>query len=381
MNHSILHGFVLTRSLEGTYPGDPALGCWITTYNRAMFGWGRIAEGQFPLIAGEFQFNDPLPSASHDLAKAGRINSYSRIRSARECRRRVLKNPDFQRNFRPNRPWPVQGWVELKVAFEYTRQYIEAPFGRVTQPPPGLPILGSHCVPICDLSEADRSFIIANPTWSYYWGDHGWGYMPFDFFDRFMIESWAIDRQIPQLPNGDEVVCWQHEEPDAIWGRIFCLEIYDPSQDERIGWCLATIREGWLEVDDFFVKPSFRRQGFGGKLAGMLRDLAESKELPIRLWIPFPDVEPANKPALTGLLHRLGLGVQRSGVRWAPYKATAEPPRIIAFPFVRVPDKPAAGKQMNADLLSIDSLHGSVLRFDDPFSPADLEEEEEGLDS
>jgi len=375
MIHSIEHGFVLSRNLEGTYPGDPALGCWLTTSNRVMFGWGRIAQDQFPLVAKTFQFNDPLPGSSHELAKAGRINSYSRIRTARECRRRVLKNPDFWQNFRPSQPWPIKGWIDLKVAFEYTRQYVEAPFGRVTQPAPGSPILGSHSVPICGLSEADRSFVIANPTWRPDWGDRGLGYMPFEFFNKFMIESWAIDCQAPRLPTGNEVVCWQHEEPDALWGRTFCLEIYDPSQDERIGWCLAAIREGWLEVDDFYVKPSLRRQGFGAKLARMLQELARSQQVSIRLWIPFPDVEPANKPALTALLSKLDLGVQRSGVRWAPYKATAEPPRVIAFPFVRIPEKPAARKQTNADLLPIATLHGSVLRFDDPFSAAAPEED------
>ena len=28
--------------------------------------------------------------------------------------------------------------------------------------------------------------------WGKDWGDHGYGYMPYDYADRFVTESWAI---------------------------------------------------------------------------------------------------------------------------------------------------------------------------------------------
>jgi hypothetical protein len=104
-------------------------------------------------------------------------------------------------------------------------------------------------------------------------------------------------------------------------------------------------------------------------VAELLR-LAEDKGLPMRAWIPFADAGSENRPALSAIIEKLRLGISRSGVRWAAYKATQEARERRLFPFVRIPSRPAATPDEGQHIAHVKTLHGTVLKYQDPFTPA-----------
>jgi C1A family cysteine protease len=52
-------------------------------------------------------------------------------------------------------------------------------------------VLGGHALCLVGYNDERRELKFIN-SWGKDWGDHGYGYMPYDYADRFVTESWAI---------------------------------------------------------------------------------------------------------------------------------------------------------------------------------------------
>jgi GNAT superfamily N-acetyltransferase len=168
--------------------------------------------------------------------------------------------------------------------------------------------------------------------------------MPLDFFDNWMMDSWYIDMNSPSLPDAPGTHELRWDVLDPLGDRLHGLEIYDGDADERMACSFAVHRGGYLNVEEFYVRPAYRRHGQGTRLTEMIRELSESEGLPLRAWIPYADCEEANRPALTSILCTLGLNVRRSGVRWAAYRAAPSKRKEIIFDPIDVPPRPAFAK-------------------------------------
>jgi GNAT superfamily N-acetyltransferase len=104
---------------------------------------------------------------------------------------------------------------------------------------------------------------------------------------------------------------------DHADGMFHCREFIDPD-DERIAWAFAIERDEVIEIEELFVRPSFRRNGYGKRLINWARELAFNKQLPLKLWIPDVDTDPSNLQVLTKLINPLELQIVESDSRWAP---------------------------------------------------------------
>ena len=368
------YGYFKSRELEGTYLGHPGLGTWITTYNRSQYGWGRLPIEKDDELDKYVSNNLNFPAAFDALAKSHRIHHYYRVRNAQECRDLLRSLPNFFQAAKTGKDLDVRKAVDIKAAFEITRQFFKARQGIIADGDRS-PVVGTHSVPMLAVNEPQKTIAFWNGFWGLDWGYNGDGQMSYAFFDKHMVEAWYIDERRPEFPAGEGIVTWRREHNDASWGTVHSLEIYDSVMDERIGWSFAVVRDGVLEVDELYVRPQFRRRGFGAQLVGMLQCLAAEKQASIKLWIPFPDAELANREALASIVKRLNLGIHRSGVRWAAYAATTQEPKLIGFPFVRIPEKPATPAAMVNELDQIENLQGSVIKFDDPFGAATSEDD------
>jgi GNAT superfamily N-acetyltransferase len=336
---SIRYGYIRSRQLEGTYPGDPKEGVWPITSNRIQFGWGMVSESEWPYF-GNGDFLDPEPPGLDRAAKRNRIRRYQRVRNSTEARI-LLKDNSVVRSRFAGSYASKRGTrrLEIKLAFEITPQFLNAPKGLVATQPPECPVLGTHSVPLMGYSPPQQWFEFAN-SWRD-WGDAGRGYMPLEYFDERMIDCWATDLAAASFPDGSGIHEIQWDVPDPLGDRVYGTEVYDGDADERIGWSFAVHRGDHLDVEEFYVRPVYRRQGHGARLAKMLIDLSQKKELPLRAWIPFADCEEANRPALANIMLKLGLGVRPSGVRWAAYRAIPSKKRLITFSSIEVPPRPA----------------------------------------
>jgi GNAT superfamily N-acetyltransferase len=88
-------------------------------------------------------------------------------------------------------------------------------------------------------------------------------------------------------------------------------------EDERMGWAFVLHRNGFLDVEELFVRPQYRRQGISGHLVERILYLSHQLGQPLRLWVPFSDWELDNRGLVEKIAERLGLALFDSPVKWA----------------------------------------------------------------
>jgi len=109
--------------------------------------------------------------------------------------------------------------------------------------------------------------------------------------------------------------------PNLLGGVLYGVDIYDLAADDPLGWGLAVVRDGYLDVEELFVKPSNRRTGIASRLASLLSGRASGLNLPLCFWVPYADVNSTNLATFVRLTRRLNMSIKRSDVPWASYVA------------------------------------------------------------
>lgn len=173
----------------------------------------------------------------------------------------------------------------------------------------------------------DNSGLFTFETWwGAEWGDRGFGYLPHTYFDRYLTEAWVLSTPY-ERPR------WSLDEPmvmeiewgaqDFLGGVLHGVELYDSAQDECIGWAFTVCRDGFLDIEELFVRPAFRGTNNGNILTRMLGVLATRLRLPLRLWVAHADLSQDNLVTVGKIVRRLSLTLVPSDVRWAGLKAIA----------------------------------------------------------
>ena len=308
---SPMYNFVRSRELEGTFPGGPETGAWIVTSMRIMRGWGGPDEKDWSYNGRAEDWPPVAPPGIDALAKAHRIWDYRRVRTLQDGKQAIV------------------GKRLVIVAFDIIDQdWFNAKGGIIPMPAPGRGCNAAHAVVIVGYNDNKKLLKIAN-CWGTSWGDHGYGYLPYDYFNNFLSEAWILGGVAKQYPpskiNGVEEICWGGiDNGDGLHG----VEFYDRRNDERIGWAFARPIDGFCDVEEFFVRPEYRGKGYGRRLCMMLRTLSQHMQSPIRLWVPHADAESRNMAAVEKVAGKLGLEIEASGVPWASYKAIASTKKL-----------------------------------------------------
>lgn len=159
---SRMYNYVRSRQMEGTFPGSPNTGAWISTAMRVMKGWGMLKEALWPYDGDANHWPPNEPQGIDLRAKAHRILAYQRASTVDECRILLASNQ------------PVS------VAFEIDDSWFDAPKGIISTPD-NQPIIGAHAVSLAGYDEGAQRFIIRN-SWGTAWGDAGYGYCPTAIF-------------------------------------------------------------------------------------------------------------------------------------------------------------------------------------------------------
>lgn len=299
------YGFVRGRQLEGTFPGDPGTGVWPTTSNRIIYGWGCVPEDAWPSSSPSPWPPWPEPIGIDELAKGRRISCYHRVRTLQECKSILASGRSFL------------------ASLEITEQWFRAPSGCIAPPRPSDAPAGSHVVAIESYEETKDEFKFWN-SWGTDWGDQGYGYIPCGVFERIWEEGWRMRfTGHPVAPQDLDFPMYK-----ANWGFTelgggawHCCDLAT-QDDVRVGWWFALQRDDGIEVEEFFVRPQFRGKGHGRKLIEEILKLAAERQLPLKIWISFADVDPSNLLLIQKLTTPLGLSLKPSGVRWAPLVAS-----------------------------------------------------------
>ena len=290
------YGFVRSRQLEGTFPGSPGTGHWLSTLFRVMKGWGQVEEKLWPDDLDANQWPPTEPEGLDIQAKAHRIHSYQRVSSLEQYR------------------FLIASQLPVQASFEIDDSWSDPPKGLVAIPN-GQPITGTHCVLLLAYDDHSEQFRFVN-SWGAAWGDAGYGYLPYSYFKDRFVEGWTVTAlsSPPRVKNHANL--FTSEIKDPFGEMLHCVEIVDPLQDEMIGWGFVIEHESSLLLEEFFVRPNWRRRGYGSQLAMEFLQLADRHKKELFALIPHSDVGEPNRQALKAILHQLGLSRKRSPVRW-----------------------------------------------------------------
>jgi C1A family cysteine protease len=134
---------------------------------------GAVPEAAWPYKSGEYM-NEPPPDVEQALRY--KIKSYSRLRNIDEIKSSLQENG------------PVVSGVTL---YGSAMSDETAKNGRLPPAVASDHVLGGHALCLVGYNDERRELKFIN-SWGEDWGDHGYGYMPYDYADRFVTESWAI---------------------------------------------------------------------------------------------------------------------------------------------------------------------------------------------
>jgi hypothetical protein len=119
------------------------------------------------------------------------------------------------------------------------------------------PLGDTHYVSVVGCDSKLRRFTF-RVRWSN-WGDDGKGYLPYEYFDRYVFESWATYPPVKpeirreKVAGGVKEVRWvMRDESDR---RIYGYEINNLSVTDRWAWAFVVERDDALEIEEIYVRP------------------------------------------------------------------------------------------------------------------------------
>ncbi len=296
----------LARRLEGREHVVDSEGIWPINCWRCERRFGLPGRDIFPRDA-------PLEKATREIYNAAREMRrlcYFRAANAEEAKSLI-----------------AAGQV-VRYATQITSDWYDPPGGTIVVANENPVIVGSHAVPLDSISSLGDGHFFFRNSWGPEWGYEGSGAISFEHFDRFILEAWIggpLGLFIPfAAATGPICLEWKWSLNDAI--GIHGREIVDAKTTDRLAWAFCRRRGGFLDVEEFYVWPTERKKGYGRSLADMVKNLARSMQLPIRLLVSYADTEPDSRENLDAAARLLGVRLSESGTRWVHQIGTLAPP-------------------------------------------------------
>lgn len=303
MASSRLYNYIRSRQLEGTYPGDFQIGAWITSSLRVAYGWGGPQEEAWPFELLLTSWPPAEPPGLDALAKQWRSPAYQRVRTVDDARRCLAL---------------LQAPVVIAVAC--FKQWFKAVDGVIEMPSPLDIEVGNHTIVLAGYDDQKERFIIRN-SWGIEWGDQGYGYLPYEYIRRYTLEAWAVtgidDKSETNHDSGRAELSW------GVLGFdrkiLHGYEIVDLDLDERLAWAFSTESEDFINIEELFVRPVYRREGLGTSLLEHFALLSRERGLALKMHVPHSDV---NCSPLKGF-------IEKSGLKWGGREAAWEAETLI----------------------------------------------------
>jgi GNAT superfamily N-acetyltransferase len=303
MKPSVMYNMVRSRQLEGTYNDDIKIGVWVVSSLRIMRGLGCPLEEQWPFDGDPKRWPPKEPENIDAYAKENRIFAYQRVKSLEQCKYSLASD------------------VPLLYATKVYKSWHNAPHGVIPMPKDNDVSIGSHCVCIVGYNDNTKLLTFAN-SWGTAWGDSGYGYLPYDYFQSNILESWLIIHHngLSKKEHKNDTLIYEWGIPAVLNGFLHGIEIRDESHDDRKGWAFAIINGEYLDVEELFVMPKYRRHGDGSKMLDCFVKLSHFLSKRFRMWVPFADICPDNVEILRHMMGKRGLVIQPSETNWACYQ-------------------------------------------------------------
>jgi C1A family cysteine protease len=135
---------------------------------------GAVAESVWPYKAGDPSGTKPPPSVA--TAQRFKIANTTKISTADDIKRALTEN----------------GPVVLGILlYDSAMSSKVSKTGVLPMPAAGTSPVGGHAVVVVGYDDKKRLFKFAN-SWGTSWGDHGYGYLPYDYLKESALEGWTF---------------------------------------------------------------------------------------------------------------------------------------------------------------------------------------------
>jgi GNAT superfamily N-acetyltransferase len=214
------------------------------------------------------------------------------------------------------------------AAVGITNQWATAKNGVIEIPQKDNEIEATHTILLVGYDDSSGYLTFRN-SWGTEWGDKGYGYLPYGYFESQLVSAWVMYYWRPsklEILHSEyfsvrsvQLTC---TKIDSIVGKALILfDLHDLLARKKIGWCFVVPRDDWLNVEEMFVVPSYRNKGYGKILCDGLLSLSSEIWSPLRLWISYADDVAENQKCVSWVSSYLRLHLRSSEVRWASLRA------------------------------------------------------------
>jgi hypothetical protein len=267
---SILYGFVRSRQLDGTLNEAPRVGTYIITSARVMASWGWVSEARWPPRRRGDPWPPVEPPGLDKIAKYNRSLMHYRIRNLSEMQQCLSKN------------------VPVQLAVPIHSGWYSAVEGKIERPSADLRLTENHSI-VAEEFDDNLELIRFWNNWGKSWGDGGYGYLTYEYFEKHFKDAWVKDFRSPRLPepNLKRLLSRRNALQNSLDHFSIIIDLWDLSADIRIGWCFAMIRDNWFEIEDLFIRPDHKEQpGHIKQLIFQIRESLDVYKCRLRFWIP-----------------------------------------------------------------------------------------------
>ena len=171
---SRLFNFYNTHAIAGTLGKD--IGATIRDTMKAAQKFGICDEVMWPYDTNKCWIKPPPQCYTQALGY--KITAYKYIPSG---------NVDAAKGF-IDQGYPIEMGMDLFKQFTNSEMALN---GLLRMPGSGEKTIGGHAVAVVGFDDVKQRFMVRN-SWGQNWGDHGYFYMPYDYYRDYTWDAWVV---------------------------------------------------------------------------------------------------------------------------------------------------------------------------------------------
>jgi papain like protease len=168
---SARHIYYLARQATGSTESDS--GAIIKDAIRALAKKGAVEEKVWPYVPGEYAAKPP-PAVN--TARKFRISDARKVNSLDDLKRALTQNG------------PIVAGITMYASAMSPKT---AETGLIPLPTPKAQIIGGHAIVVVGFDDKQERIKFVN-SWGPSWGDHGFGYLPYEYIRKYMSDAWTF---------------------------------------------------------------------------------------------------------------------------------------------------------------------------------------------
>ncbi len=211
------------------------------------------------------------------------------------------------------------------ISIDIFQSFIDAPNGKIPFPKIEERKLGVHSIALVGYNK--QEFIFAN-SWGKKWGNAGFGYLPFYYVNKFLIEAWVVNVGFPKITkyNFWRLKAWKNfierrkekkilEKSEFLDKRklniryeiysaksivpsrsyFFIINLFDNEiKSKKGGWAHFSLepKSKKIEIEELFIEENNRNTGWGSKIINIIEKYAKTRNIEnIIGWISAQDCQ------------------------------------------------------------------------------------------